>query len=51
VHDDEPAPRLLLVEVLAVERHVPSRVRLELPDRAPAGDTPDAATDSGEAAR
>jgi CBS domain containing-hemolysin-like protein len=31
VHDDEPLPRFLCVEVLAVERHVPSRVRLELP--------------------
>ena len=35
VHADEPAPRHLTVEVLALERHVPSRVRLELPDRAP----------------
>jgi CBS domain containing-hemolysin-like protein len=34
VHDDEPAARRLHVQVLAVERHVPSRVRLELPDRA-----------------
>ncbi|MGY1681060.1 hemolysin family protein [Geodermatophilus sp. SYSU D01176] len=34
VHDDEPAPRVLRAQVLAVERHVPSRVRLELPDRA-----------------
>ncbi|RBY94203.1 hypothetical protein DQ244_02300 [Blastococcus sp. TBT05-19] len=33
---DEPAPRQLHVHVLAVERHVPSRVRLELPDRMPA---------------
>ena len=33
VHADDPAPRHLAVEVLAVERHVPSRVRLELPDR------------------
>jgi CBS domain containing-hemolysin-like protein len=31
-HDDEPAPRYLDVDVLAVDRHVPSRVRLELPD-------------------
>ncbi|WP_116452716.1 hemolysin family protein [Blastococcus litoris] len=31
---DEAGPRYLHVEVLAVERHVPSRVRLELPDRA-----------------
>jgi CBS domain containing-hemolysin-like protein len=36
VHDDDPEPRLLSVEVLDVERHVPSRVRLELPDRAAA---------------
>src|SRR5918998_1475273 len=28
---DDPAPRALHVAVLAVERHVPSRVRLELP--------------------
>ncbi len=35
VHEDDPAPRHLTVEVLALERHVPSRVRLELPDRAP----------------
>lgn len=34
VHADDPAPRHLHVEVLDVERHVPSRVRLELPDRA-----------------
>ena len=34
VHDDEPAARELHVQVLAVERHVPSRVRLELPERA-----------------
>ncbi len=44
VHVDEPAPGHLVVEVLAVERHVPSRVRLELPERA---ETP---TDSGPAA-
>nr|WP_246405759.1 hemolysin family protein [Modestobacter versicolor] len=37
VHDDDPRPRLLHVEVLAVERHVPARVRLELPDRALSG--------------
>ncbi|MQA33007.1 hemolysin family protein [Modestobacter roseus] len=30
---DEPETRLLHVQVLAVARHVPSRVRLELPDR------------------
>ena len=29
--DDEPQTRLLHIEVLAIERHVPSRVRLELP--------------------
>ncbi|SDF28125.1 Hemolysin, contains CBS domains [Blastococcus aurantiacus] len=34
VHADDPEPRLLSVEVLDVERHVPARVRLELPDRA-----------------
>jgi CBS domain containing-hemolysin-like protein len=34
VHNDDPKPRHLQVEVLAVDRHVPSRVRLELPDRA-----------------
>jgi CBS domain containing-hemolysin-like protein len=41
VHADEPAPRNLQVRVLAVDRHVPSRVRLELPNRAaaPAADT------------
>jgi CBS domain containing-hemolysin-like protein len=37
VHDDEPALRVVQVTVLAVERHVPSRVRLELPDRTVAG--------------
>ncbi|WNV76837.1 hemolysin family protein [Geodermatophilus sp. DSM 44513] len=30
-HAGEPAPRALSVEVLAVDRHVPSRVRLVLP--------------------
>jgi CBS domain containing-hemolysin-like protein len=30
---DVPVVRALTVEVLAVERHVPSRVRLQLPDR------------------
>ena len=35
VHADDPAPRHLTLKVLALERHVPSRVRLELPDRAP----------------
>ena len=43
VHADDPEPRLLSIEVLDVERHVPSRVRLELPDRA---DTPDADADA-----
>ncbi|WP_432524202.1 hemolysin family protein [Kineococcus sp. SYSU DK006] len=37
--DDDAAPRRLRVAVLAVERHVPSRVRLELP-----GTTPDETT-------
>lgn len=37
VREDEPEPRLLNVEVLAVQRHVPSRVRLQLPDRAVPG--------------
>jgi CBS domain containing-hemolysin-like protein len=32
-HADEPTPRQLLVAVLDVDRHVPSRVRLELPHR------------------
>jgi CBS domain containing-hemolysin-like protein len=44
VHDDEPAPRSLQVQVLAVDRHVPSRVRLELPEPA-AGNTNAAATE------
>jgi CBS domain containing-hemolysin-like protein len=45
-HDDDLAPRTLFVEVLAVERHVPSRVRLELPVRTAsgAGDASDAAS-------
>ncbi|MCZ2859778.1 hemolysin family protein [Blastococcus sp. VKM Ac-2987] len=34
VADGEPAARHLRIDVLAVERHVPSRVRLELPGRA-----------------
>lgn len=38
VHADDPEPRLLHVHVLHVERHVPSRVRLELPDRAAPAD-------------
>ncbi|SOD93153.1 hemolysin family protein [Blastococcus haudaquaticus] len=33
VAEGEPGPRYLRIEVLAVDRHVPSRVRLELPDR------------------
>src|SRR5215217_6392854 len=33
VHADAPTPRVLQAEVLQVERHVPSRLRLELPDR------------------
>ena len=37
-HDDEPVSRNLEVEVLAVDRHVPSRVRLVLPDVAAATD-------------
>jgi CBS domain containing-hemolysin-like protein len=37
VHEDDPQPRQLYVEVLAVDRHVPSRVRLELPTRAASG--------------
>jgi hypothetical protein len=44
VHADEPEARLLHVQVLAVERHVPSRVRLELPGRRPAGNRAGAAT-------
>jgi CBS domain containing-hemolysin-like protein len=30
-HDDERTPRVLRIEVLEVDRHVPSRVRLTLP--------------------
>jgi CBS domain containing-hemolysin-like protein len=40
-HDDEPTPRFLQVEVLAVDRHVPSRVRLELSGRTTASDATD----------
>jgi CBS domain containing-hemolysin-like protein len=47
VHEDEPKPRELDVEVLDVDRHVPSRVRLELPDRA---DTSTAPADADRAA-
>ncbi|MBN1091517.1 HlyC/CorC family transporter [Blastococcus sp. TML/M2B] len=50
VHADEPEPRLLSIEVLEVERHVPSRVRLELPDRTAAG-ADDDATDTEETSR
>src|SRR5215207_9697935 len=49
VHADDPAARRLHVRVLAVERHVPSRVRLELPDRAGTTDdsrAPSSATDT-----
>jgi CBS domain containing-hemolysin-like protein len=49
IHADEPEPRLLSVEVLDVERHVPSRVRLELPERVADGD--DATTGTEEAPR
>ena len=49
VHADDPEPRLLHVEVLDVERHVPSRVRLELPDRTAAAD--DAGTGTEETPR
>lgn len=49
VHEDDPEPRLLSVEVLEVERHVPSRVRLELPDRAAA--TADVVVTTEETAR
>jgi CBS domain containing-hemolysin-like protein len=52
VHVDDPAPRHLQVEVLAVERHVPSRVRLELPDRAsPTADAARAADATEETPR
>lgn len=44
VHEDEPAPRSLQVEVLAVDRHVPSRVRLVLPGTAGPDEDPDAGT-------
>jgi CBS domain containing-hemolysin-like protein len=32
VHDDEPTVRHIDIEVLAIDRHVPSRIRIELPD-------------------
>lgn len=35
VHEDEPAVRHAEVEVLEVERHVPSRVRVHLPETQP----------------
>ncbi len=41
VHPGDRSPRLLRVSVLALERHVPSRVRLQLPDvTTTSGDTP-----------
>src|SRR5215210_2884184 len=43
VHEDEPTARQLHVRVLAIERHVPSRVRLELSDRAGTTDQSSAA--------
>jgi CBS domain containing-hemolysin-like protein len=45
VHDDEPTPRFLQVGVLTVDRHVPSRVRLELPDHAETADDSSATPD------
>jgi CBS domain containing-hemolysin-like protein len=50
VHDDEPTPRLLRIEVLAVDRHVPSRLRLVLPDVVDAARATDPTTDE-EASR
>jgi len=44
VRDDDPPRRVLQVEVLAVDRYVPSRVRLTLPDAA----TPAAPVAEGE---
>lgn len=49
MHEDDPEARLLSVEVLEVERHVPSRVRLELPDRTAPADA--AATSTEEPSR
>jgi CBS domain containing-hemolysin-like protein len=43
-HDDEPAPRFLRIEVLSVDRHVPARVRLVLPDLVEAARAADTAT-------
>jgi CBS domain containing-hemolysin-like protein len=51
VHEDEPAPRALHVQVLAVERHVPSRVRLELPARVGTTDDPSATPPSEKGSR
>ncbi|KQS66987.1 hypothetical protein ASG41_09355 [Modestobacter sp. Leaf380] len=44
VHDDKPTVRHIDIEVLAVDRYVPSRVRIELPD--PQKTTGDGATDA-----
>jgi CBS domain containing-hemolysin-like protein len=49
-HGDEPAPRVLRIEVLKVDRHVPSRVRLVLPDVVEKARAATPTTD-GEAAR
>jgi CBS domain containing-hemolysin-like protein len=52
VREDEPAARRLHVQVLAVERHVPSRLRLELPERADTtGDAARAAAAAEETSR
>ena len=51
VHEDEPTARQLHVRVLAIERHVPSRVRLELSDRAGTTDQSSAAQRSEEGSR
>jgi CBS domain containing-hemolysin-like protein len=51
VREDEPAARLLHAQVLAVERHVPSRVRLELPDRTAAADDTSATLTAEEGSR
>jgi CBS domain containing-hemolysin-like protein len=50
VHADDPAPRHLHVAVLAVERHVPSWVRLELPDRMQTRTTADDTAAAGRVA-
>jgi CBS domain containing-hemolysin-like protein len=51
VHTDEPTLRHLQVQVLDVDRHVPSRVRLELPARTPPGtDTDTQPSTTGRAA-